>query len=228
MARSDPYAAILTGPEPKKRSYGLPSNKRRFVRAACRLEAKIAVAGNDFSLIGTVTDISPAGCYLEMFAPLPMHMRVDLMVESAGMEFRGSGMVRSSLAGMGMGVGFDPLTKEQLKRLKKIIPDLADIPLEDLLPDEAKPQAVPDPPAKKSAKSSAAGSAARAAVAQSSARPATSPAPESSSADSAPSHAHSANAAEVLEATIRILLKKKIITRAEITEELGKVRAKKH
>jgi PilZ domain len=169
------------------------SNRRRFERTPCRIPAKVRIAEEDVTLPGTVTDISPAGCYIEMLAPLPSDTKVELNLASGTSNLSCTGVVRSTLSGMGMGVAFDSMDASQLQKLKSIVPEIPVIP----------------------------------AAVDSGHKPAT---PPSATANPAAPHAvpmHT-NIAEVLEATVRLLLKKGLLTRTELAEEIEKAKSGKH
>ncbi|HEV2491191.1 MAG TPA: PilZ domain-containing protein [Candidatus Acidoferrales bacterium] len=193
-----PYSSEMTS----EAATGSFTNKRRFVRTLCRASASVKPTGADINLSCTITDISPAGCYMEMLAPLPVETRVEVTVISPTSNLQCLGIVRHSLSGMGMGVKFDSFTEAQLTKLREIVPEIPDVSASELNPS------APSAPAS-SAKMSPAPSAA--------AKPAPAPPPH-----------HPTNAGEVLEAVLRVLLRKGIITRAELTEELEKGKTGKH
>lgn len=170
---------------------GNETKKRRFIRTLCRVPATVKPVGADISLSGTITDISPAGCYIEMLAPLPLETRVEVTIVSVESNLDCMGVVRHSLGGMGMGVRFDSFTSVQLKRLREIVHELPDFPTSELSPSPVIGQVT-----------------------------AAAPKPVQAS----PSVPHPSTAAEMLEATIRVLLRKGIITRTELADELEKAR----
>ncbi|HEV2289595.1 MAG TPA: PilZ domain-containing protein [Candidatus Acidoferrales bacterium] len=179
---------------PDSSPHSAQSGRRRFERTPCRIPAKIRIAEEDVIVPGTVTDVSPAGCYIEMLAPLPADTKVELTLSSGASNLFCTGVVRSTLSGMGMGVAFDSMNASQLEKLRTIVPEIP------VIPAAADPlQKAPTPPA--------------------STRPLamTSRAP----------HAHT-NVAEVLEAIVRLLLKKGLLTRAELAEEIEKGKSGKH
>jgi hypothetical protein len=190
-----PYSSEMTS----EAATGSFTNKRRFVRTLCRAPATVKPTDADINLSCTITDISPAGCYMEMLAPLPVETRVEVTLISSTSSLQCVGIVRHSLAGMGMGVKFDSFTAAQLKKLREIVPEIPASELNRVA--TTKPAASSD------------GKPAQAAAA----KPAPSP----------PDH-HPASSGELLEATLRVLLRKGIITRAELTEELEKARTSKH
>lgn len=181
-------------PEMTTASAGTETKKRRFIRTLCRVPATVKPIGADISLSGTITDISPAGCYMEMLAPLPVETRVEVIIVSAGSNLQCMGVVRHSLGGMGMGVRFDNFTPAQLKKLRESVPDLPDFPASSLSP----------------------------------AAPPADPAPMAAPKPAAPPAHHHASAGELFEATMRVLLRKGVITRAEIAEELEKAKSGRH
>ena len=154
---------------------GNETKKRRFIRTLCRVPTTVKPVGADKSLSGTITDISPAGCYIEILAPLPVETRVEVTIVSVGPNLECMGVVRHSLGGMEMGVRFDSFTPEQLKKLREIVHELPDFPARELSPSPAIGQAT-----------------------------AAAPKPVQASA----SIPHPSTAAEILEATIRVLLRK--------------------
>ncbi|HKW88030.1 MAG TPA: PilZ domain-containing protein [Candidatus Acidoferrales bacterium] len=174
---------------------GHESKKRRFIRTLCRVPASVKPFGADISLSGTITDISPAGCYIEMLAPLPIETRVDVSIVSLGSNLECVGVVRHSLGGMGMGVRFDSFSPAQLKKLREMVPELPDFPPNELNPVAAVGQA-----------------------------PVVTPKPVQAPA----SVPHPSTAGELLEAAVRILLRKGVISRAELAEELEKSKSGKH
>lgn len=168
------------------------AKKRRFIRTLCRVPADVKPVGAEISLSCTITDISSAGCYMEMLAPLPVDSHVEITLLSPGTNLQCMGAVRHSLAGMGMGVKFDGLTPAQRRKLQEIVPEILNIPptaaihkpRAENMPEEAprrNPQHVP----------------------------------------------HPANAGDLLEATVRVLLRKGFLTRAELLEELEKGKSAK-
>jgi hypothetical protein len=82
-----------------------------FARRQDRIEAQIW-AGRDSSLrvSGTVTDISLGGCYAEMLAPLPVDTDLEIVLTPEDTSLRVRGTVRSSHAGLGMGIAFTSMS----------------------------------------------------------------------------------------------------------------------
>jgi hypothetical protein len=109
----------------KERRAGV--DRRRFERTPCRVKVTITVTGSDFSIDGTITDISPGGCYIEMFAPLPTDTHVVVHFDPSANGLACRGVVRNSVSGMGMGVAFDVLSAEKFKKLQEIVPTICEM-----------------------------------------------------------------------------------------------------
>lgn len=168
------------------------AQKRRFIRTLCRVPANVKPASSEISLNCTITDISSAGCYMEMLAPLPIDSRVEVTLLSPGSNLQCTGVVRHSLAGMGMGVRFDGLTPAQLRRLLEIVPEIPSVPA-NAANHDSKDGGTPAETLKQN-----------------------------------PQHfPYPANAGDLLEATVRVLLRKGFLTRAELLEELEKGKSAK-
>jgi hypothetical protein len=176
----------------RKAAASVTTGKRRFARTPCRVAANIKPVDADVRLTGTISDISPAGCFIEMLAPLPSGTHVEIVAASAASNFQCSGTVRNSSPGMGMGVRFDRFTTDQFKKLRVIVPEIPEVPSGAL-----------DVPAASAAK------------------------PAAPSKSSQPRPSRPANAIEVLEATLRVLLRKGLISKAELVQEIERSRAHK-
>ncbi|MGB6234248.1 MAG: PilZ domain-containing protein, partial [Candidatus Acidiferrales bacterium] len=103
------------------------TDRRRYERTPCRVKVTITVTGSDFSIDGTITDISPGGCYIEMFAPLPADTHVVVHFDPAANGLVCRGVVRNSASGMGMGVAFEALSAEKFKKLQAIVPTICEM-----------------------------------------------------------------------------------------------------
>lgn len=176
----------------RKATGSAATGKRRFARTPCRVAANIKPVDADVRLTGTISDISPAGCFIEMLAPLPSGTHVEIVAATPASNFQCSGTVRNSSPGMGMGVRFDRFTTDQFKKLRVIVPELPEVP-SGVLDVSAAPAAKSAVPLK----------------------------------SSPPRPSRAANATEVLEATLRVLLRKGLISKAELVQEIEKARASK-
>jgi hypothetical protein len=99
--------------------------RRRSPRYKCEGSAEFRVAGSDVRTWGTFTDISMAGCYVEMMATFPVGSRVDLVLELQGVRVQAQGEVRVSYPCLGMGIAFTELADPYRKRLRDLIDTLA-------------------------------------------------------------------------------------------------------
>jgi len=207
----DPSAPNYARPEPLeiRSGYGAaPSTpaveRRRFPRQTCRIEALVADEGSATGLPAKVTDISLGGCYVEMLSPLPLGSLVDLTLNPAGTLIRVRGKVRVSQMGMGMGIAFTGLSPEDFENLRNLAPPA---------PAAASPSSPPPRPP--------------AAQAQPNPPPRREPAPGPSGLAPVNASNHPANnhpsTEEALEAIVRLLFRKGILTRAELAEELEKL-----
>jgi PilZ domain-containing protein len=169
--------------------------RRQFVRHACRMAAQIALQNDSLRMTATVADISLGGCYMEMLSPLPVDTFVDISISPGDTTLQLSGRVRSSQVNFGMGVAFTGMRPQDFEVLRKLAPPTLDTP-------EPSRQAPLSP---------------------------------ASAAPVAPKESHSYAAAdfdsvdlptnaEALIAAVRVLIRKGVLTRAEIMEELEKLK----
>ncbi len=145
-----------------------------------------------------------------MFAPLPVDSVVELEIDLEGKDLRPTGRVRSSQTSFGMGVAFTRLSPEDLERLREFAPPdatgieaAAAVAVQSQAPTQAAP-------AVRHEESSplAAG------------RPLPPAKTKGTEGDKAIGRA--------LEAVIRALLRKGILSQEDLAEEFEKVKAAKH
>lgn len=179
--------------------------RRLFGRRTCRIEAQVSILGSQVRLDGKVTDISLGGCYVEMLAPLPIQTSVELVLTTGDIVLRASGKVKSSQTGLGMGVGFTFFGPGEFEKLRHLAP----------------PAAAPPTLAKEVGNSSTN----------------VAPIPESQTRSDVVLSARTNSAspptnripttAEALEAVIRILLRKNIVSRDDLAQELDSIKRTK-
>jgi len=219
----DPFAA---GPElPAADTVATPSaapasprERRRFARHACRIEAQVAADGayGKVFVKGKITDISLSGCYVEMLSPLPDETAVELTFNTGHALLHLSAKVCSSQDGFGMGVAFTGMTPDDFEQLRQFAPPTKEPGQQPKAkPSHAAPHIelpAEPPPAP------AAHVPPRAAYSHQ--------APPSAPAE--PNFELGAldvpDPAIALEAIVRLLLRKQILTRAEIFEELDRLK----
>jgi len=178
------------------------AERRAFPRRTCRIETAVCTADSSLRVPGKITDLSLNGCYIEMLSPFPVGAKVDLDLILEGAKLHLAGNVRTSQTGMGMGVTFAGITPADFEQLRRFAP-----PPETRGPAAKVP--VPSTPNPVQLK------------------------PGSPPPDAVP---HSVPAfrdvgrpttAEAFETVLRILLRKGIVTREELSAEFEKLKASK-
>ena len=150
-----------------------------------------------FGMTATVTDISLGGCYVEMLSPLPVDMFVDISISPDDTTLQLSGRVRSSQVNFGMGVSFTGMRPQDFEVLRKLAPPTLSAP--DPPKEIASPPPAPAPPT---------------------------PAKEAHSyAEADFDSVDLPTNPEALVAAVRVLIRKGVLTRAEVMEELEKLKA---
>ncbi|HUA02146.1 MAG TPA: PilZ domain-containing protein [Candidatus Aquilonibacter sp.] len=168
--------------------------RRQFVRHACRMAAQIVLQNGSLRMTATVTDISLGGCYVEMLSPLPVDTFVDISISPGDTTLQLSGRVRSSQMNCGMGISFTGMRPQDFEILRKLAPPTLEVAEGEKATQPAPP---PPPPSPAPARAYAA--------------------PEFDSVDLP-------TTPEALIAAVRILLRKGVLTRAELMEELEKLK----
>jgi len=195
------------GPEGAAPNAWNGAERRLFPRRSCRIEAEVSIPGSTIELPGRVTDISLGGCFVEMLTPLPVDTVIELKLTTDDTTLRASGNVRSSQTGLGMGVAFTSMGSSDFDKLRRLAPPASGSPgaLRASLQATAQPQA--EPPL--------------APLLPSVSRP-------SPVTNSAPQKHHAPTTAEALEAVVRVLLRKGLLAKEELSEELDKMKTVKH
>lgn len=170
--------------------------RRQFVRHACRMAAQIVLQNGTLRMTATVTDISLGGCYMEMLSPLPVDTFVDISISPGDTTLQLSGRVRSSQVNFGMGVSFTGMRPQDFEVLRKLAPPTLAAPEAPKEPAPVPPAPVPPAPPKEAHSYAA---------------------PDFDSVD-LPTNP------EALVAAVRVLIRKGVLTRAEIMEELEKLK----
>jgi PilZ domain-containing protein len=179
---------------------GSGKEQRQFPRHTCRIESLVSIEGTNMNVSAKVTDISLSGCYIEMLSPLPVDTLIELTLNPSNTTLHLHGKVRYSQTGMGMGVVFTVVTPDDFEKLRKLAP-----------PGIGTPLAPPLPPVQPAP----------------SARPRTPPQPEPPAASqvTAPGipPTRPATTSDALEAVVRVLFRKGILSHSELTDELEKL-----
>jgi PilZ domain len=217
-ASNQPAAATGTAPPATQETR---RERRRFARHTCRIEAQVSTEGAYGAVVvnGKITDISLGGCYVEMLAPLPEETPVEVTFSIGQAPLHLAAKVCTAQHGFGMGLSFTGMSPDDFEALRQFAPPAKDPRKRvDTVPYAA-PRAGTEPQAR---------------------------APSSQVPDareSAPDRAaatrleiqHAPSAAEfgsidlpepaiAIEALIRLLLRKKIVSLAELLQELERLK----
>ncbi len=174
--------------------------RRLFPRHACRIEVQISAQDDAIRLLGRITDISLGGCYVEMLSPLPVKTSVKLSFQQDDATLRLTGLVRLSQMALGMGVAFTGMTPEGFERLRRLTLPAGPSPSAPAAPAKATPARPPRPE------------------------------PRTPPMDSLPDSAGEfdffdpPDVRETLAAVVRILSRKGLLTRAELLDELERLK----
>jgi hypothetical protein len=95
-------------------------NRRDKVRHACRLGAQVYRTGISVPIHCCLTDLSSGGCYLEVSLPFSKGTSVEIIVHTHEIKLSLRGTVQASHPGYGMGIGFEPKTKEERDSVQKL------------------------------------------------------------------------------------------------------------
>jgi hypothetical protein len=223
---SSPQAPAVPGVAAPVRTQEPPRERRRFARHACRLETQVTTEGAYGPVVvkGKITDISLGGCYIEMLAPLPEETPVELTFSIGHAALHLAAKVCTAQHGFGMGLAFTGMSPEDFEALRQFAPPAHD---PKKRPEGARygvPHAGPEP---QIAPASRAPAAREPGVRES----APAPAPVNrlelhrapSAAELGPSDLP--EPAIAIEALVRLLLRKKVISLAELLEELDRLKA---
>jgi hypothetical protein len=101
------------------------AEKRRSPRYKCEGSAQVCEDGCEVRTWATFTDVSLHGCYLEAQATYPAGTLLHMKMEVNGVRFETKGKVRISYPYLGMGVAFEEMSDENLRRLKQLLGSLS-------------------------------------------------------------------------------------------------------
>lgn len=185
------------------------SDRRQFPRANCRMDGYVTMVQGGVQLRGMVTDISLGGCYMEMLAPVPTDTEVEVLLRDGQLTLQAVGKVRSSQSGMGMGIAFTKMSPADFEKLQQIAPAVP------------KPSVVQKRPETKRI--------AERYEADSAAFDPSQPANQPSSRIAGPRIVDTndgpvPSSPEAFQALIRVLFRKGLLTRAELLEEMEKLK----
>jgi hypothetical protein len=204
-----PAPKPLTGRDVAPMSGWYGNERRQFARHECCIEAQVFLEGDASPIAGKVIDISLGGCYFQMLSPLPVSTSIRIALNTDGSESNNAplnlnGKVRSSQAGQGMGVAFTGMSPDDFERLRKFAPPASGESRSGYAQSTAAPKILANPAAPP--------------------QPLASTYSDSRSYATANDDAIDLTSPETLDALVRLLLRKGIFTRAELAEELEKLK----
>ncbi len=183
--------------------------RRYFSRRACRLEAEVRLQGESSGLSASITDISVSGCYIEMLAPLPVDSMIEVLFTPNDAMVIARGKVRTSLNGLGMGISFMDMKPEDFQELLRFAP-----------PSRFASPATGAGASSMTAASGGGAGGAGQAQSKEEARVLVLDAPEEKTMGTS-------TTSEELEAIVRILTRKGLLTRPEIRDEMDRLKSEK-
>jgi hypothetical protein len=93
------------------------AERRSAQRFALVATAEIVDTASGTRLNGRVSDLSLSGCYMDVMTPLAEKSSVQLRIKYNAQTVELKATVRFSHAGLGMGIGFESLSPEQMETL---------------------------------------------------------------------------------------------------------------
>jgi hypothetical protein len=192
--------------------------RRQFARHPCQIQVQVTLAGDSAGVSGRITDISLGGCYIEMFSPFAVDAEVRLALKLEDSTPDLSARVRASQTGCGMGVSFTAMSAENFELLRHLAPPAMAPAGNGSVTGKASAQL--GPAGTRPSVASTIASAYAASDIESDSRP------ESDSESTSDSTAVPLTR-EALEAAVRVLFRKGLLTQAELSEELEKLKITK-
>ena len=95
-------------------------NRRSHPRMKCRFMIELRAADNN-PVIGSVTDISMGGCYVETSAVLPPGSHLHLSIGEGDAQLKTEGLVTRMDLGSGVAVQFKELNREDREQMQRIL-----------------------------------------------------------------------------------------------------------
>jgi hypothetical protein len=102
-----------------------PQEKRRYLRFKCEGNLELKTDGSTIRAWATFTDISTAGCYVEMMTTFPVGTKMELQLGMRGFLVNGAVIVRATYPFLGMGIEFTNLSQNAREQLDAMIASLA-------------------------------------------------------------------------------------------------------
>ena len=96
------------------------SDRRRYRRYAVYGSATYHTKGTDVRTWGKLSDISPGGCYVETYAPLPAGTELELTLEVGDVRVSVHGVIKVVYPLLGMGIEFTNIADEYRQALVQL------------------------------------------------------------------------------------------------------------
>ncbi len=130
MPVSDNKRMPVLGQSPTTKSQDLSASVasgelRDCTRFKCKGSVEFWIEASEIRTYAKMTDVSLAGCYVEMTSTSPPGTLLNLVVEARGIRFRVKGEVRTSDPCLGMGIAFTEISSTDLGYLHKLLLELS-------------------------------------------------------------------------------------------------------
>ena len=114
--------AAAAAPAPSGTS---PQERRRNQRFKCEGNLELKTDGSTIRTWATFTDVSTAGCYVEMMTTFPVGTKMEIQMGMNGFLVSGAAVVRAAYPFLGMGIEFTLLSQNAREQLDAMIASLA-------------------------------------------------------------------------------------------------------
>jgi len=100
------------------------AERRQFVRYAFTATFEATEPNSGTRINGRTADLSEGGCYVDTMSPLPAGTLLKVRISKENRAFENHATVVYAVAGMGMGLRFEPVAPPQLVILKRWLGEL--------------------------------------------------------------------------------------------------------
>ena len=102
-----------------------PAERRQYTRYPFTAALEAFEPASQTRIQGRTADLSRGGCYVDTMNPFPAQTRVKMRITKDQRSFQGQATVVYSVAGMGMGLRFEPTEPRQLLALRRWLGELS-------------------------------------------------------------------------------------------------------
>jgi PilZ domain len=124
IEESSPVAPASAAAQPAKTQSG--ERRRRPRQPGVGVNVEFCAPGASVGMSGRLSDISLAGCYIEVLTPCLQGTALDVVLRHQGSDIRLPGRVVTVHPGMGMGIEFDQTAAQSSTRLAGLVGALGD------------------------------------------------------------------------------------------------------